>query len=63
MPLYLLASLSASKLTFVCLRGLILVVEGQVRVWLTSSSPILLTIRGPLEPDEIKPNFIYREAN
>jgi hypothetical protein len=22
-----------------------------------------LTIRGPLEPDEIKPNFIYREAN
>jgi hypothetical protein len=26
-------------------------------------SPVLLTIRGPLEPDEIKPNFIYREAN
>jgi hypothetical protein len=26
-------------------------------------SPGLLTIRGPLEPDKIKPNFIYREAN
>jgi hypothetical protein len=26
-------------------------------------SPVLLTIRGPLESDEIKPNFIYREAN
>jgi hypothetical protein len=25
-------------------------------------SPVLLTIRGPLEADEIKPNFIYREA-
>jgi hypothetical protein len=24
-------------------------------------SPVLLTTRGPLEPDEIKPNFIYRE--
>jgi hypothetical protein len=26
-------------------------------------NPVLLTIRGPLEPEEIKPNFIYREAN
>jgi hypothetical protein len=26
-------------------------------------SPVLLTIRGPLEADEVKHNFIYREAN
>jgi hypothetical protein len=26
-------------------------------------SPILLTIRGPLETGKIKPNFIYREDN
>jgi hypothetical protein len=25
--------------------------------------PVLLTIRGPLEADETKPNFIYREAD
>jgi hypothetical protein len=36
-PLYLLPSLGASKLHFVCLRGLILLVEGEVRVRLTSS--------------------------
>ena len=26
-------------------------------------NPVLLSIRGPVEPDEIKQNFIYREAN
>jgi exonuclease III len=26
-------------------------------------NPVLLTIRGSLESDEIKPNFMYREAN
>jgi hypothetical protein len=36
-PLYLIPSFSDSKLQFVCLRWLILMVEGEVRVWLTSS--------------------------